>query len=289
MTKLTIITMAAAGTAMFLWGCDIKDPIHKTGHPDKAKITVKTDWTDRGEGIPKPEEYFVAYDGKEQKVTGDEFTLPDLFDPGMHTLYFHNKPSEITVSGQTATVNADGTQSTLIDPMPGWLFTGKLDAAMEADKDYAFTVPMKQQVRELTLIITPSGGTEGRIASIEASLSGVAGSLDFSNDTHGAPASVAMQFSKITSGDDAGKWSATVRLLGSAGETQKLSGTITVTDGTPVDLPMESDLTTALAQFNREKKQPFILGGSTVETPTETGFTATIKDWEKKSASGTAS
>lgn len=43
---------------------------------------------------------------------------------------------------------------------------------------------------------------------------------------------------------------------------------------------IDSDLTEALADFNADKRNPFIIGGTLVETPTEAGFTATIVGWQ---------
>lgn len=38
-------------------------------------------------------------------------------------------------------------------------------------------------------------------------------------------------------------------------------------------------LAEVFADFNKDKKTPFALDGKVVETPTSTGFTATITDW----------
>ena len=89
-----------------------------------------------------------------------------------------------------------------------------------------------------------------------------------------------LHFTKITDGDDAGKWTATVRLLGIAGGTQRLAATLTYTGGNPADTSLDSDLTAALAGFNDDKAAPLTLGGTMVETPTEAGVTAGITGWE---------
>ncbi|MDR2882628.1 MAG: hypothetical protein LBU98_02435, partial [Alistipes sp.] len=87
----------------------------------------------------------------------------------------------------------------------------------------------------------------------------------------------------ITTGTDAGKWSATVRLLGVAGSEQKLTGTVAFTAGSPNDMALNSDLTTALANFNTGKKEPLILGGQTVETPSGVGIGGmTINGWQEQ-------
>ena len=54
---------------------------------------------------------------------------------------------------------------------------------------------------------------------------------------------------------------ATVRLLGIAGDAQRLTATLTYTDGNPADTGLESNLTAALKDFNNDKTEPLTLGG----------------------------
>ena len=110
-------------------------------------------------------------------------------------------------------------------------------------------------------------------------MSGAAGTLDFATGTYGAASDVALHFTRITEGEDAGKWTATVRLLGITGNTQTLTATLTYADGNPADTGLESDLTEALADFNADKTVPLTLGGEAV-VPDEAGVTATIDDWQ---------
>ena len=168
-----------------------------------------------------------------------------------------------------------------ISNAPGWLFTSVQEVSIEADIDHELTAAMHQQVRELNIIIEPTGDAKDRIESIEGHLSGAAGAFDFATDTYGAASDVALNFTKITEGSDAGKWTATVRLLGITGDTQRLTATLTYADGNPADTGLESDLTAALADFNADKTVPLTLGGTIADTPTEAGFTATIGDWEE--------
>ena len=65
------------------------------------------------------------------------------------------------------------------------------------------------------------------------------------------------------------------------GDTQRLTATLTYSDGNPADTGLESDLTEALADFNADKTVPLTLGGTIAETPTEAGVEAGITDWEK--------
>jgi len=270
-------TMLTLALLLTLGGC-VKDELHDTPHPDTGSIAVTADWTGRGEGVDIPAEWTVTMGGYTGTETGATHSPDYLFNPGSYTLAVYNPADGITVSGTTATVAAaDGS---FITGIPGWLFTSVQEVAIAADTDYSLTAVMHQQVRELTLMIEPAGDAADRIESIGGTLSGAAGTLDFATGTHGTPSEVKLHFTKITSGDDAGKWTATVRLLGIAGDAQRLTATLTYTDGNPQPTSLISDLTAALDGFNDGKTAPLTLGGTLAETPAEAGFTGEITGWE---------
>ena len=268
----------------FLLSSCVKDELHDTPHPDTGKVTVTADWSDRGEGVDIPAEWTVTMGGYTGTETGATHSPDYLFSPGSYTLAVYNPADGITVSGTTAAVAAaDGG---FIVNTSGWLFTSVQEVAIEADTDYSLTAVMRQQVRQLTLMIEPTGDAAERIESIVGTLSGAAGTLDFATGTYGTPSEVELHFTKITDGDDAGKWTATVRLLGIAGNLQRLTATLTYTDGNPQPTALESDLTTALDGFNDGKTAPLTLGGTIAETPGEAGFTGEITDWETVDGGG---
>lgn len=275
--RLIQVSVGLALVGLWPTSCDVKDPIYDTPHPEKGTITVTIDWSDIGKETPKPSDYTVILGDESFPATGDTYTLPENIDPGHYTFYFHNMAEQIQVTGTTATVAA--TRAAYISPMPGWFITGKMEATIEKDKHHKLTVTMQQQVRELTLLLEPTGKTADKIESMSGELSGVAGSLDFSSNTHSAASSVPLTFTKQLSGEHTGKWMATIRLLGITGSEQKLTGTIAFEEGGPADMPLKSDLSEALKLFNENKKEPIILDGQMIETPTEVGFTATIDDW----------
>lgn len=283
------INMMGMAAAVLLSSC-VKDTLYDTPHPDHGKIAVTADWSARGEGIDIPATWTVTmgdYTGTETSATH----APDhLFAPGSYTLAVWNPAEGITVSGTTATIaaatgNRAGTDA-FVDNAPGWFFTHTEQVSIEKDKDYPLTAVMQQQVRELTLMIEPAGDAADRIESIWGTLSGAAGTLDFATGTHGTPSEVELHFTKITEGDDAGKWMATVRLLGIAGDAQRLTATLTYTDGNPQPTSLNSDLTSALNGFNDGKTAPLTLGGTIAETPGEAGFTGEITDWETVDGGG---
>lgn len=276
--RKTVLPLAVATLtfAVTMTGC-VKDELFNTPHPDHGKVAITADWTERGEGIAVPEKWTVNIG----EYTGEETTethVPDyLFEPGRYRITAYNPAGNITVNGTTATVAvSDG----FVSNAPEWLFTHVQDVTIEKDTDHEFTVEMKQQVRQLTLTIEPSGDAKDRIVSIGGTLSGVAGTLDMATGEHGTPSDVKLDFTKITEGDDVGKWAITVRLLGIAGDVQRLTGTITFADGNPQPVNLESDLTASLKDFNAGKTEPLTLGGTVAETPTEAGVAATIDKWD---------
>ena len=266
-------------TAVVLLSSCVKDELHDTPHPDTGKITVTADWSDRGDGVDTPAEWTVTMDDYTGTETGETHAPDYLFKPGNYTLAVYNTPENITISGTTATVAPETGNGTYISNAPGWLFTSVQEVTVKADTDYELTAAMHQQVRQLTLVIEPTGDAADRIESIEGSLSGVAGTLDFAAGTYGAASDVALHFTKITEGSAAGKWTATVRLLGITGNTQTLTATLAYADGNPQPTDLESDLSAALVDFNADKTVPLTLSGTIAETPTEAGVTATITDW----------
>ena len=270
-----------AAAAVLLMSSCVKDILYNTPHPDTGKITVTADWSDRGDGVDIPAEWTVTMGDYTGTETGESHAPDYLFNPGSYTLAAYSIPENITISGTTATVAPETGNGTYISNAPGWLFTSVQEVTVEADTDHELTAAMHQQVRQLTLVIEPTGDAADRIESIEGSLSGAAGTLDFATDTYGAASDVALNFTKITDGSDAGKWTATVRLLGITGDTQRLTATLTYADGNPADTGLESDLTAALKDFNSDKTEPLTLGGTIAETPTEAGVEAGITGWEK--------
>ena len=269
MNKVLLISAVCIAALLLSATSCVKDELHDTPHPDTGKITVTADWSDRGDGVDIPAEWTVTMGDYTGTETGETHAPDYLFAPGSYTLVAYNTPENITVSGTTATVTG----------IPGWLLTSVQEVTVEADTDHELTAAMHQQVRQLTLVIEPTGDAADRIESIEGSLSGAAGTLDFATGTYGAASDVALHFTKITEGSDVGKWTAAVRLLGIAGDTQRLTATLTYADGNPADTRLESDLTAALADFNADKTVPLTLGGTMAETPAEADFAATISNW----------
>lgn len=277
--------MTVATIALSLTSC-VKDEFYDTPHPDYGRITVSTDWTERGKGVPTPERWAISIGDYTAEETGSTHEVRQLYEPGDYRLIAYAPANGITVAGTTASVSAASRErgNAFISGSPDWFFANVQEIIVEKDREHSFIASMCQEVRQLTLLIEQTGNMAAAIEDITGSLSGAAGTLDFATGTYGGVSDVELHFTKVTEGADAGKWKATVRLLGIAGDVQRLSATVRYACDNPQPVIIESDLSEVLAGFNTDKTAPLVLGGTMVETPVAGGMTAIITDWEEVNA-----
>lgn len=247
----------------------VKDELHNTPHPDQGVVSVSVDYPQGAE----EDDYTVEVDGKPLDE-GDNASGP--LAPGEHTVLVYNTPEGFTVTDGIAYVeHMDGIRALtdLIDPLPETLYSGTKTVTVVADDTLHLDLSVAQRTRDLRLELTVTEGDPERIATITGTLSGVAGAYDLRNETlYGEAVSTAPAFTR--NGD---KIEADLRLLGTMGEAQVLTLTLTFTDG--LTQTVESDLTEVLANFNGDMEQTFTVTGS-LRTPTEAGLGGcTITDW----------
>lgn len=276
--RKTVLPMAAVTLtfAVTMTGC-VKDELFNTPHPDKGAVVL-----DIG-GLPGGDGYTVDIDGRTFETTGSAFTVPDLFEPGTHTVTVYNRPEGFSVEGLVARVAplgaavraADG----FIHPLPGYLHSGTRQIEVTADDSLKVEMSVLQRVRDLCIELTVTEGDPERIASVKGTVSGIAGAFDLSaQQTTGEAVSTAVEF--IRTGD---RLTADARLLGIMGSKQTLLLDIVFTDGRTQTT--ESDLTDNLKDFGGDMTEAFRLTGD-LNTPVETGMSATIDNWQPGNGSG---
>lgn len=276
--RKTVLPMVAVAFtfAAAMTGC-VKDELHDTPHPDKGAVVLDID------GLPGGDGYTVDIDGRTFGTTGSTFTVPDLFEPGTHTVTVYNRPEGFSVEGLVARVvplgeavrAADG----FIHPLPGYLYSGIRQIEVVADDSLRVEMSVLQRVRDLHLELTVTEGDPERIASVEGTLSGIAGAFDLAaQQTTGEAVSTVVEFTRT--GD---KLTAGARLLGVTGDRQTLVIAIVFTDGRKQTT--ESDLTDCLKDFGSDLTEAFRLTGN-LNTPAEAGMSATIDNWQPGNGGG---
>ena len=238
----------------------------------RGTITLTTDWSQIGTGNTVPSSYTLRMGNYSVMLAGETNSFDNLFTPGDYTAYVYNTTENITIAGTLATVVSAtapaGATGSFVNSIPGWMYTCRLDETIGKNTDHNFTAVMAQQVRELILVVTPTGDAADMVSTVTGVLTGVAGSYDMSDGMHSVSSNVAMTFDKQTTGTYAGKYTATVRLLGIVGDDQTITLSSTYTDaalGTQVVGP--TDVSNELTTFNTDKKTPTTLDLE-METPT---------------------
>ena len=267
-TKSAVICLICVICVPWMLASCVKGELYNTPHPDKGVVSVSVAYPQGTE-----DDYTVEVDG-EPLDEGNNASNP--LTPGEHTVLVYNTPEGFTVTDGIAYVErVDGTRALtdLIDPLPETLYSGTKTVTVVADDTLHLDLSVVQRTRDLRLELTVTEGDPERIASITGILSGVAGAYDLRSETlYGEAVSTAPAFTR--NGD---KIEADLRLLGTMGEAQVLTLTLTFTDG--LTQTVESDLTEVLANFNGDMEQTFTVTGS-LRTPTEAGLGGcTITDW----------
>ena len=257
--------LATAFALALAAGC-VKDTLYDTPHPDRGVVSVSVDVPQGAEG-----DYTVEVDGTPLDKGA---TASEPLAPGTHTVLVYNTPAGFTVTDGIAYVERlDGIRALtdLIEPLPGVLYAGRQTVTVLADDTLRVDLDVAQRTRDLRLELTVTEGDPQRITAITGTLSGVAGAYDLRTETlHGEAVSTAPAFTR--NGD---KIEADLRLLGTMGEAQVLTLTLTFTDG--VTQTVESDLTEVFAKFNDGTEAVTITGD--LETPVKTGFGCHIEGW----------
>ena len=265
------ITYTAVLAAISLASC-VKDELYNTPHPDSGAVVVTADWSDRNSDADIPQTYILSIDGQEQEVSGETNVLNRLLSAGKYTLTAYNKPDQVTVANNTASVNA--TSAKHINPMPGYLFASVQDINVVADDTLRVTARMKQLIRRLNLELTATEGDYSRVQSATATLSGVASVADMATGERSAAAQVTNTFRQ-----DGNKFTLLFRLLGIVTtEAQTLTVDITFNNGDTQQIV--SDVTESMKNFNNEA-EPIKLKGNLLLPVEATVTGATITGWNE--------
>ena len=275
-----ILITYTAVLAVILFASCVKDELYDTPHPDSGVVVVTADWSDRSSEADIPQAYTLRIGGQEQEASGETNVFNRLLSPGKYTLTAYSKQDQITVTGNTASVNAMSAKH--INPTPGYLFASVQDISVLADDTLRVTARMKQLVRRLDLELTATEGDYSRVQSASATLSGVASVADIATGERSAAAQVINAFRQ-----DGNKFTIFFRLLGIVPtETHTLTVDITFNNGDTQRIV--SDLTEAMRDFNNGTKSIKLTGNLLL--PVEAGVTgATITDWnEVESGNGYA-
>lgn len=271
--------VAIFAVATSLVGC-VKDELYDTPHPDKAAVVITTDWVDALDETDVPAAYNIGMDGDEAAKTQEATTVyPGLLAPGKHSVFVYNEPQGMTISGTTASVKrlSDGT----LEPMPDYLFSATTEFEAPADDTVHVAVPMVRRLCPITLNLSLEDGNTEDIASITATLGGMAASVDLRTGMTGrenatVTLDIKQQAKTKARAYTEGRLEMRCRVVGiNSQERQVLTVKVVMADGHVQDI--ESDLSDRLKDLNTGM-EPIELTGM-VEAPQDGHFSGSITDW----------
>lgn len=271
----------ASATVFLQTGC-VKDTLYNTPHPDKGAVVVRMDWSDL---LPEAiaDSYVLNVDGHEQTVSGDVNTVERLVEPGEHTLLIYNRPADITLNGDMASVDAETASATAEAPvksLPDYLFSRCETIRVGKDDTLVVFSTPRQWVRQVNVDLSVTEGDYDRIASVTGTLSGVERSVDIRKEERtGTAAQTRNAFT--VAGD---KCRTSFRLLGIVpAQRQILTVYVTFTNGDRQTIG--SDLTERLAGFH-EGNTPLTLTAD-LHLPVQGGVAGSIEGWQQADGGNT--
>ena len=263
--KITSRAALFCGVALMLTSC-VKDDIDNTPHPSQGAIVITTDWSSRADQAVQPVSYTLRVSGQsgqsdEQPVKGNTNIFHSLLAPAAYELLVYNTPEAITVTGDVATIAS--TDENNIEALPGYLFCATQTLDVVKDDTLFVTVGMLQHIRQLTLVLKLKEGDHDRITSLNATLSGIASSINLATGAWVSPTGVSLSpvFEKTEEKDGTPTLTATIRLLGIIAE-EKQELRIAVALNNQSVYTIKTDLTEVLQKCFDGSMTPLVLGAN---------------------------
>lgn len=279
--KITSRAALFCGVALMLTSC-VKDDIYNTPHPSQGAIVITTDWSSRADQAVQPVSYTLRVSGQsgqsdEQPVKGNTNIFHSLLAPAAYELLVYNTPEAITVTGDVGTIAS--TDENNIEALPGYLFSATQTLDVVKDDTLFVTAGMLQRIRQLTLVLKLKEGDHDRITSLNATLSGIASSINLATGAWASPTGVSLSpvFEKKEEKDGTPTLTATIRLLGIiAGEKQELSIAVALNNQSVYTI--KTDLTEVLQKCFDGSMTPLVLGAN-FDLPSQGDFSGNINSW----------
>ena len=279
--KITSRAALFCGVALMLTSC-VKDDIYNTPHPSQGAIVITTDWSSRADQAVQPVSYTLRVSGQsgqsdEQPVKGNTNIFHSLLAPAAYELLVYNTPEAITVTGDVATIAS--TDENNIEALPGYLFSATQTLDVVKDDTLFVTVGMLQHIRQLTLVLKLKEGDHDHITSLNATLSGIASSINLATGAWASPTGVSLSpvFENTGEKDGTPTLTATIRLLGIiAEEKQELSIAVALNNQSVYTI--KTDLTEVLQKCFDGSMTPLVLGAN-FDLPSQGDFSGNINSW----------
>ena len=236
-----LLIVLLAGSAI-VFGCKKDEPTESTKKDSLISFTAK--YGEIIEGVAKPEKTVLTIDNTIVDVVDGKFNAEVLGETDTHLIAAYNDAEGVTMNNGVLSLGAEGAQL----PSADWLFAYAENKKL-AKTSTSLSVTLKQQTKQINVIVRSLGGKSNNISEVTAELTNVAAQRDILNNVYKASASAS---AKLPEGNRPGSFYGLVRVLGfmpNAENALKLN--FTYTDGTTSTTSV--DISGYAEQFNGDK------------------------------------
>ena len=165
-----------AGSAI-LAGCKKDEPKEET--KKDALITFTAKYGETIEGVAKPEKAVLTIDNAKVDVVDGKFNAEILGETETHLVAAYNEVAGVTMDNGVLSLGAEGAQLPSADWMFAYAENKKLTKASTS-----LSVTLKQQTKQINVIVRSLGGKSNNISEATAELTGVAAQKDILNNVY---------------------------------------------------------------------------------------------------------
>ncbi len=260
--------------------------ISDTTHPFKSEVDVEIKLPTLSSDVTLPESCVVEIDGKQYVIDeSGAVVLPDYFDEGEYLLCVYSESDGVECSQGVATVEVGSDGYLRYDPQI--FFFGSQTITVKADGVELCEVELEQVTGELNLNLEIVDGDPDIIVGAEATLSGLASQWDcIASEATGAAATMSLPITQgaalVKSGEESDYLTSTVYMIGTNGEQQILTITLTLSNGAVKSIP--NDISTLLSSFNGDKATALTLSANlSIPEAVDVEDPIVAVDWEVNS------
>lgn len=235
-----------------------------------------------------PDSYTIILNGDKIEVDEDRTVdLSDRLEPDVYTIYLYSNTDEMNIennineSGEGTITSSKIVDGNIVKSLNEDFYFGTQTITVLADEVTYSQVALWQVTRTIKFNLQITEGDPERIASVAASLGGIAGEWECVEDIPiGDAVTICPTFTKgesLSKATDNNYLTSSIKVLGIKGDDQVLILTLTYTDGSTQEIT--SNVSDQLVGSNNTKSIPIILSGELYTPIAGSMEEATIDNW----------
>jgi len=241
--KIKHLFLILLATSTVVFGCK-KAEENGEDTKESAMITFTAKYGESTEGITKPEGVVLTIDNNKIDLVDGKFSADILKESDTHLIGVYSDLDGVSMDNGVLAIGSEGAKLASCD----WIFAYAANKKIGTTSS-SLSVTLKQQTKQINVIVRSLGGKANIISEATAELTAVAAQRDLVNNTYKASASAS---ATLPAGNRPGSFYGLVRVLGFMPDADNaLNLNFTYSDGTSSTTTV--DLSGYVDQFNEDK------------------------------------